>query len=318
MTKIFIFIFFIINLANTAKSEDLCEFFMYCPGSSQRSGGKSLPSAIVSGQLNPSTLSKIKGLGLEAFYHPHNPVGFGLLTGSGKIGALVSANQENSFFGNRSIELDIDTFRRYEDSKRFDNKKLSFAAGAGLYNKNKIAFDVGVTAKWNPDIKKVRPGIGFSGNVYNFNLGYSIYYDDTLVKFGDALNPYTGHPYFIDYNAPTYKEVFVTQAYTIGTKLGDLFLDYGVIKTQYDFYRESTIIHLYSFSYNKNKWLYNLAIRREASPNWKYIKPVMVEQRKVTDLYLGLQYSHNKNLLLGLAYNRFLLNELSASVTLSF
>ena len=299
-------------------AEDVCEFFMYCPGSSQRSGGKSLPSAIVSGQLNPSTLSKIKGLGLEAFYHPHNPVGFGLLTGSGKIGALVSANQENSFFGNRSIELDISTFRRYEESKRFENKKLSFAAGTGLYNKNRIAFDVGVTAKWNPDIKKVRPGIGVSGNAWNFNLGYSIYYDDTLIKFGDVFNPYTGNPYSFDYGAPTYKEVFVTQAYTIGTKLGELFIDYGVIKTQYDFYRESTIIHLYSFSYNKNKWLFNLAIRKEASPNMKYIDGFMVEQRKQNDLYLGVQYSYNKNLLLGAAYNKFLLDEMSVSVTLSF
>lgn len=301
-----------------AQAEDLCEFFKYCPGSSQRNGGKSLPSAIVSGSLNPATLSKIKGLGLEAVFQPSNGPSYGIVTGTGKVGALVSSSQENTFFGNRSIELDFDTFTRYEDKKRYKNNKYSLAAGLGLYNSKNFAFDLGFSGIYNKDTGRLNPGIGFSGNLNVLTFGYTIYRDDTKITFGDLFDPQTGIPYAILYNSPTYEETFTGHAYLFGLKLGSVFFDYSLIKTKYAFYSEDTQIKIYSASYNYKKFLFNLALRDERSPNLKYEDGMMVQEREKQNWYFGTQYSANKHLLLGAAYNRYLLNDVSVSVILSF
>lgn len=298
--------------------EDLCEFFKYCPGSSQRNGGKSLPSAIVSGSLNPATLSKIKGLGLEAVFQPRNGPAYGIVTGTGKVGALVSSSQENTFFGNRSIELDFDTFRRYEDQKRYKNDKYSFAGGVGITNKKDFALDLGLSGKYNKDTGRINPGIGISGNLSILTFGYTVYRDDTKITFDDQIDPRTGIPYSIIFNGPTYEETFTGHAYMLGLKLGNLFFDYSLIKTKYEFYQEDTQIDIYSGSYNYKKFLFNLAYRKEQSPNMKYRDHMMYDEREKYSWYFGTQYSANKHLLLGVAFNRYLLNDTSASVILSF
>ncbi len=291
---------------------------MYCPGASQRNGGKSLPSAIISGSLNPSTLSKIKGLGVEGVFQANNPVGIGLVTGTGKIGALLTTSQENTFFGNRSIELNEDTLLRYAGGKRYKNNKFSFAAGTGLFNNKKIALDGGLTFKYNPDTKKINLGVGLSGNFSILTFGYSVYHDDTKLDFTQTIEPTSGLPYSVLLGVNSYQEKFTVTAIAVGFRAGSAFFDYGLIKTKYDFYDEETIIRLFSASYNRSKWLYNIAFRKESSPNKKYVEGTMVVMRDKSSLYAGVQYSLNKHALLGLAYNRFLLEDLSATLILSF
>jgi hypothetical protein len=299
--------------------EDLCEFFMYCPGaSSKSSGGKSLPSVIISGSLNPSTLSKIKGFGVEAVLQPNNSPGYGIVTGTGKVGALVSSSQENTFFGNRSIELDFDTYNRYEDDKRYKNNKYSFAAGFGVINGKNFALDLGFSGIYNKDTSRLNPGVGITGNLYVLTFGYTIYRDDTKITFNDQFDPQTGIPYSVLFNSPTYEETFTGSAIMLGLKLGDVFFDYSIIKTKYDFYQEDTQIKILSGSYGYKKFLFNLAFRNEESPNLKYADHMMVDERVKKDVYVGMQYSAFKHVLLGAAYNRFLLNDVSASVVLSF
>lgn len=292
---------------------------MYCPGaSSKSSGGKSLPSAIISGSLNPSTLSKIKGFGVEAVFQPDNGPGYGIVTGTGKVGALVSSSQENTFFGNRSIELDFDTYNRYEDDKRYKNNKYSMAAGFGVVSGKNLALDLGVSGIYNKDTSRLNPGIGITGNLYVLTFGYTIYRDDTKITFNDQIDPRTGVPYYILFNSPTYEETFTGQAFMLGLKLGDVFFDYSIIKTKYDFYQEDTQIKILSGSYGYKKFLFNLAYRQEQSPNFKYEDHMMIDEREKNDLYFGMQYSAFKHVLLGAAYNRFLLKDVSASVVLSF
>lgn len=307
--------------AAKVQAEDLCEFFMYCPGSSSRNGGKSLPSAIISGSLNPGTLSKIKGLGVEAVFQSNNPVALGLVTGTGKIGALLSSSQENSFFGNRSIELDYDFYRRNVESKRYKNKKFAVAAGMGLYDKKDFALDIGFTLKRNPDIKKINPGIGLNGNFGFFTFGYSVYKDDTRLDLTGSIDPVTGVPHEVLFGTTDYKETFTVSALALGFKVGSAFFDYGLITTRYKFYNnEPTMIKLYSASYNKKKWLFNIAFRSEISPNAKFDRAlgVLVMRKEEKDVYMGIQYSFNKHLLLGVAYNRYLLDDGSLSMILSF
>lgn len=291
---------------------------MYCPGANSRSGGKSLPSAIISGSLNPGTLSKIKGIGLEGVVQPKNKPLYGVVTGTGKIGALVSSSQENSFFGNRSIELPSEIYRRYHESKRYQNNKVTLAGGVGIVNKQNFALDFGAIVRRNSDTQKILPGIGLSGNLWFLTFGYSVYRDDIKLQLNDEYAPEYGTTYADHYNSPTYQETFTAGALTLGTRVDNFFFEYSAIATKYKFYQEDTLIRIFSAAYNRKKWLFNLAFRTEDSPNYKYVDDRVIAERKKKSTYLGIQYSTGRHLLLGVAYNRFLLDDLSASLTLSF
>lgn len=300
--------------------EDLCEFFMYCPGgrSSSRSSAQSLPNSATAAGLNPSNIAKVKGFGIETIYQPGNNPTLGLVTGNGKIGALVSPTMENTFFGNRAIEIDDVYAQRREDKKQFKNKKLSLSLGASLYNSKMANLDLGVSVKRNPDLKKFNPGFAASARFSIFNVGFYYTNDDVKVDLGTYVNPYTGTPYSVMYNSSTYSEKYKMLTYTFGVQLNSFSVDAGFIKTKYKFYPEETLIQLWSLSYTYHKYLFNLAQRKEYSSNYYYSQGTLIAQRKKTDYYYSLQYLYNKHIMLGLAYNNFLLNEVSASMTLFF
>jgi hypothetical protein len=312
--NLFFLIFFVAN-NSWSQDYDECRFYIYCGGGS-RSTGRSLPSTGSAANLNPSNISQVKGVGLESLFQARNPVAFSLVTGNGKIGALVSPTLENSFFGNRLVEIDDELLIRKINKYQYKNNKLNLAAGLKVYDKKNVAFDIGFSAKRNPDIKKINLGAGLSMKFYFFNFGAYFYDDDVKIKLGEFINPYSGIPYASIYNAPTYQEKFSVETYTMGAKLGNLSLDTGVIKTRYRFYSENTRIYLHSGSYTYKNFLFNLAVRKEYSPNLEYIDKKLIIQRKKESSYFGVQNLLNEHVVLGLQYNYFLLNEWSA--TLSF
>jgi len=293
---------------------------MYCPGgrSSSRSSAQSLPNSSSASGLNPSNIAKVKGFGIESIYQPGNSPTLGVVTGNGKVGALISPTQENTFFGNRAIEIDDVYAIRRIDKKQFKNKKLSLSLGANLYSSKMASFDIGVSIKRNPDVKKLNPGFAASARFSIFNFGLYYTNDDAKIDLGNYINPYTGLPYSIMYNSPTYTEKYKMLTYTFGVQLNSFSVDAGFIKTKYKFYPEETLVQLWSLSYTYKKFLFNFAERKEYSSNLYYDQAVLVPQRKKTDYYYGVQYLYNKHIMLGLAYNNFLLKELSGSLTLFF
>jgi hypothetical protein len=104
--------------------------------------------------------------------------------------------------------------------------------------------------------------------------------------------------------------------YALGLQLDRLAIDAGFIKTKYKFYPEVTLVQLWSMSYTYRKYLFNLSQRKEYSSNAAYDSGGLFLQRKKVDHYYGVQYLYNKHLLFGLAYNNFLLNEVSGSLTI--
>ena len=303
--------------ANVSLAADDCLFFKYCGGASDRPS-KSLPSASTSSSLNPSNLSNVKGIGLEALYQAGNPVGLGIVSGNGKIGALISPTLENSFFGNRSIEIDDVAYLRRINKKQYENSKLSLSVGAKLLNKKYVGLDLGVSVKRNPDIKNLNPGAGINGRLAIFHFGAYFYQDDVKVKLENYLNPVTQVAYSTFYKSNTYQEKFSVETYTVGATLKNLSLDAGVIKTRYQFYPENTRIHLYSASYGFKKWLFNIAWRKEYSPNLAYVDRKMISMRKKLENYYGVQYTLNRHFVVGLQYNHFLLHETSGTLTIYF
>lgn len=229
---------------------------------------------------------------------------------------MISSSAENSFFGNRSVEIDEVYLRRRIDKKRYKTKKLNFAVGARLANQKNFTFDIGASVKRNPDIKKINPGFGLSGSIYFFNYGVSIYKDDVKIDLGDYFSPYRGLPYQIIYQSPTYQETFLVKSFSVGTKIKDLSLDIGFINTKYDFYPDETKIVIYSAAYTFSRLLFNFAYRIEHSSNLKeYQKELIYDQTK-KDYFAGVQYIFNKHVSFGVGYNHFLLKDISTTLTL--
>lgn len=314
----FLFILFAAtNACLAADKPDPCQLFEYCRGSSFRSTqSSSSPSPASSAALNPSNISSIRGMGVEAIYQPRNSILFDIASGNGKIGALISPTLENSFFGNRTIELDDVQQIRQEDKKQYKNKKYNFASGFKLIDRKQIGIDLGLSAKWNEDIKVLNPGFGATLRIGFLHLGAYRYSDDIKIELENYIDPYTSIPYSLIYKNSIYKEKFWVETYTGGFRLKNFTFDAGVIKTRYHFYPENTRIYIYSATYNWKDWLFLAAIRKEFSPNFAYVNKVMIEQRKKEEIYYGFQFLVNRHVILGANYNFFLLRELSGSLTI--
>ena len=315
MTKIFIILIISINISF---ADDDCLFFKYCGGSGGSRSAKSLPSNSAASSLNPSNVSSVKGFGVETLYQKGNPLNFNIVSGNGKVGALISPSLENSFFGNRSVEIDDLSYTRRLNKKQFDNSKLNLSVGMKILSKKYIGIDLGLSAKRNPDIKKINPGAGINGRVAFLHFGAYFYQDDLKINLVDYVNPYTNVLYSTIYGSSIYQEKFSVETYTMGTNIRNLSIDTGVIKTRYKFYGENTRIYLYSSSYSYRKFLFNVAIRKEYSPNLAFYNGNMILMRKKSDYYYGVQYSVNNYFVLGLQYNNFLLNEWSGTLTIYF
>lgn len=259
----------------------------------------------------------MKGLGVETLYQPNNPVGFNVVTGNGKIGgALITPTAENSFFGNRAIEIDDVYAERRLLKKRYRTKKINVALGAKLIKSRNYAFDMGISLKRNPEVKKINPGVGFSARLWSLNFGAYVYKDDTKLALENYFDPYSMVPYQVRFSSPYYTESFVTTTLSVGTQIGNLSLDAGMIKTKYKFYQNDTAIVIYSSAYNYKKFLFNLAYRKESSDNLKESNGILTMERDKSDYYAGVQYLWNKHVNTGLAYNNFLLNDISFTLTL--
>jgi hypothetical protein len=308
-------IVFLSGISSVFAADDSCTYFKHCGGVSE--SNKSIPSTSASAGLNPGNLSAVKGFGVETILQADNQASFSIVSGTGKLGGgLISPTVENSFFGNRSLEIDEDFRERRIEKKRYKNKKLNLGIGANLYDKRGYGFDLGVSAKRNPALKKFNPGVGFNIRFPILSIGAFIYKDDVQVNLGNYYSPYEGVPYFILHGKNTYDETFTVRTLTIGTKIKKLSLDFGSINTRYKFYPFDTNIQIFSTSYNINKFLINVAYRRESSPNLEEKDGELFMKEKKSDMYYGVQYSFNRHFLVGVGYNTFLLDELSA--TLSF
>jgi len=285
----------------------------------RRSSSGSLPSPSTAANLNPANVSYDRGFGIEFIYQPNNPVNLNISTGTGKLGgALISQSFENSFFGNRVLELDDELLQRTQEKEQYKSQKLGIAIGGKLFRKKHAALDAGILLKRHNIIKKINPGVGVSGRLGPLHFGASVYQDDLYLDLVGHNDPTSGIPYTLIFGSDSHTEKFTVQTYSVGTTIKNLVLDAGVISTNYEFTDESSKIHLYSASLFIDKFLVNFAIRNEITPFTKVINGELTYQHSQNELFGGVQYSFGKHLILGMSYNFFLLHEISVNGTLFF
>ena len=323
--KNFVILIYCLTYSLNSFSEDsLCDILKLpnCESVSKlarRSSGKSLPSTVTASQFNPANVSHDRGFGIEAIYQSRNSLNLGLVTGTGRTGAaLLSANMENSFFGNRIIELDEDQLNRRLDKQQYESQKYSLAFGAGLIKNKKVGFDIGILTKYNTNIKNLNLGGGTSIRLGPLSFGASLYKDDVFLSFDQKINYRSLSTYASSFGTESYQEKFYVQTTSVGLKLGNLFLDWGQIKTHYKFYDDDVKIDIFSSSYIWKKFLLNFAYRSEESPQLKFENGKLKDKRIQNTIYSGIQFSLNKYSILGVHYNYYLLGEVAGSLTLFF
>lgn len=307
-----------------AEDDSLCALFKLpncdsLSSTSRRSSGKSLPSSVAASQFNPANVSHDRGVGVEVFYQKNNHLSAGFVTGTGQAGAaLISAKNDNSFFGNKIVELDDDYLQRRLGKKQYSSNKYSLALGYGLISNTDMGIDLGLITKYNEDIKVVNFGGGLAIRLGPFSFGASMYKDDVFLNFGNKIDFRTHEFYVSEYNRLQYQENFDVQTFSVGVKRKNLFLDWGRIKTFYKFYNNKINIDIYSMSYIWKKLLFNVAVRNESNPALKFKEGKLVDQKYETSYYGGIQFSLNNYFIVGAHYNYFLLNEYSGSLSVFF
>jgi hypothetical protein len=285
----------------------------------RRASARSLPSPSTVASQNPSAVSFDRGLGVEMIHQNHNALNFGLATGTGKVGgAFISNSLENSFFGNRVPELDEDFLKRNLEDKQYRPRKYSLALATKLLNKKDYSLNAGVLLKRHDEIKRVNPGFGISGHLGPFTFGASFYQDDLFIDFTNKVQESTGIPYTYIYSKGSHRERYKVETYFVGTRIKALFLDAGVIKTQYKFTDDNVKIALYSAALQYKYLLFNLAVRKELSPTPGMLNKKLLYEEEKNETYVGVQASLNKYVIVGINYNYFLLRELSLSANLFF
>jgi hypothetical protein len=325
MKLILLFILLILSPVESWAQRDICDVLKIpnCPTvmrQSRRSSFQSLPSPGTAANLNPANVSFDRGLGVELIYQPNNSLDYTLVTGTGKFGgALISSSVENGFFGNRNIETDYRFMQRNEDKEQYRSKKLNLALGGRALGRGNYTLDVGLLIKRHNEIKDINLGLGVSARLGFLTLGASIYQDDFLIKAKDAVAYNSGMAYDAVFLGPTYQESFQVQTFSAGIRYQNFSIDTGFLKTRYKLYQEDSVVQLIATAFAYKNLIFNLARRVEMSPQVKFIEEKLnYNEKEVTNYYTGIQVSMGKHLVLGTAYNYFLLREVSVSATIFF
>ncbi len=321
MNFVFAILSFLFATSSHAKS-DLCDILQLpnCHGVTKqlrRNAFQSAPTSSTASNLNPANTSFDKGLGVEALAQANNSVLYGLISGTGKMGgALISGSPDNGFFGNRVPELQEAIAERTENNHQFKNRKLTLALAGKLFSHKNFGLDGGLILKRHSDLKKVNYGGGISGRIWLLHFGASAYQDDFFIDLTRTIETHSGLSYAELSGDLSVSERFLVTTYTIGTRIRNFAIDYGVIKSKLDFYGSPTDIALLSASIYYKDWLFSFASRTETSAQPIFVEGELDPAKEKSATYLGLQYSLNRHMIMGLNYNYFLLNELALTLTL--
>jgi hypothetical protein len=148
------------------------------------------------------------------------------------------------------------------------------------------------------------------------NAGASFYKDDFWLDLAHTKNAATGLPYSSLYGKKSYDESFQVKTFSLGIKIKNLSLDYGkIITDKYKFNDERNEISLYTASLAWRNFIFNYGMRTEDSPTPKFKDDMLINARIKKASYGGIQYSWWRPLVVGVHYNYFLLNEVSATMT---
>lgn len=284
----------------------------FCDSYGPSMGAKS-QSATTGGRvkINPSAVPTEDAFGFESVtYKVYTDVG--LVRGNGRIGAAISpSNSEESFFGPPGFYDTSEFVQRKIDREKYPSQKMTLATAFNVFQKSGSAFSsyslkMGIMGRYNKLTSAVSPGMGLTGSFGPLSFGASAYDDQTQMDpedlDGDGLKPVY---------------MYQVRTYSVGLYLNSLILDYSHLMLNTE---ETASVDLYTASIIVKSFIFTFSKRIENSPNPYYnFGTGLLETKQIKEhIFGGVQYSLNKNLMLGALYNYYLLHEYSISATLFF
>ncbi|OFZ17280.1 MAG: hypothetical protein A2X86_02175 [Bdellovibrionales bacterium GWA2_49_15] len=277
-----------------------------------RRSNASMPTEQSAFRMNPSAIPTEKGVGIETIIDDGD-YNFGLVTGTGKVGAAVGPNSvDDSFFGNMAIEADDEYRTRMLAGKKYKSQKTVLAGAVNLYgggaNRKPVKVNLGLAGRYNKYTKHFKSGVGGAVELGIFSIGYSKYKDEYYyVSPYPTLIPNTTYPY----------EATVV---TFGMKVPYFAIDYSTVKNKLNVTATTdlqTTIKLLSTTFFWRNWMFTWASRTEDSyrPEYDFKTQQFTYVREKNQSFLGLQYSFKNKLILGVFHNYYLLQDYSLGLT---
>ena len=259
-------------------------------------------------------LSLRDALGIAAIYYKVKPQ-FLFVKGAGRIGAAISpSNADDTFFGNPALETDADYLYRRQESVPFEQTKVALGlavspidnGGAGW---SRFQVTLGALGRYIAATEQVKPGGGVTIAAGPLTLGAALTMDETRV--GTRL--------------PQEEKTIEskTTSLTAGLSFGSLLLDYtkltSLTTSDLDTGNEMHV-DLATISVLLNRFVITGAYRIEHSARGGYEGKTRSLFAKPTkeEIFAGVQFAILPFSQVGVFYNYFLLNEVSAGLTIFF
>jgi len=264
-------------------------------------------------KINPSTVPLDVGFGIESLFYKDS-VDLAVVHGTGRVGAAISpSNSEETFFGPPGYENFNDFLERKGLAKKYPNQKYTLAGAMRLIEKNgsglnAYSLKLGAMVKYNKLTGGVMPGIGLNGVLGAITFGGSVYKDQTQLN-----DPVTGGEPYQRFN-------YQVTTYNLGLFLSSLVIDYSHLTLSDPDATDTSQVDLFTVSLFVKKFILTAAKRTEnsARPYYNYATDLIENKQIKEDYFGGVQYSINKNFMIGGFYNYYLVQDLSFSLTIFF
>lgn len=291
-----------------------------------RSSGASFPNTASAALNNPAALSMDRGIGVEGIFYGSESR-FSLVSGTGRIGAAISTTPaDETFFGQFALETTNAYRTRRIEGGLYKTKNFNLALGMNLFGKDgsqKIRVDIGGVYKRN-QAKNVDFFGGGAILTINkiFSIGMASYsdvlYEDNRDKVVTEYDQFGGSYdiYYPDDPANLTDINVKVDTLMLGFKFANFAIDHLTIKSTYeDEILDSSFVKILNLSVFYKKWIFSYGLREENSFRERYKDEVFVEEDYKYARFIGAQYALNKNLLVGLFNNYFLLGESTFGLT---
>ena len=294
-----LFVFFSLN---SFANYDPCKYIDYKFCGNKNSANKSLGASEPSLKRNftsPSSVALVRGFGVEAI--AFDKFDFSLVFGTSKVGAGASGtNTEDTFFGNNAKEYFSDYEARRINQVSYELDKYSFALGKTLFSTkgNLFKFNVGLLAKYVKPTSNLYVGPGASIIFGALNAGYATYKDQGNSQFV--------RDEFVEFKVETF---------SLGLNIPFISFDYTVFENDTEAIDR---VEVYSLGLYIDRWTFSYGRRLEESTRRKYDfeQEAFNSELKQWNTFLGLQYSYNKKITVGLLSNYYLNQEISMILTI--
>lgn len=294
-----------------------------------RSAGASLPSVNAAAFSNPAAIALNKGWGVESI-HYQGEAQLGLVYGTGRVGgAVASAPNEGTFFGNVAVEDSQNFRRRTLEPERFKEEKFALAGAVNIFGgkrKKGLSLDLGGMWRRHLELEEDFFGGGATlswNRVLSFGIAQynDVYFLDLRDQQGEVFDQFGNATSVIFGPSALYEYRYQVTNFIYGLKFSNLALDYVTIKTEYeDELFDPSFSSVWNLSYFYQRWIFSYGRRFEESFK-EFYDPESEEfvTRKEKDaVFLGAQYSLPHGFVAGIFHNYYLLNDLSLGLTYFF